>query len=175
MDICRSCVLGYTSIIYVCVGGRFFGISDKGGEIFFSVFWQIMPCIVFPDNSITRKTTFQTNIIGAYMKIMIFWKKTSTFRFGRDNCFCVITLLKKRYWKKHFGNMIYTMRGPVYHKFVDVCQCDLCKKYVQKSFLSDLWCIGTKSFNNSQTSLFMNKIFIIFLLSTWLLHIMQRK
>ena len=26
-----------------------------------------MPCIVFPDNSITRKTTFQTNIIGAHM------------------------------------------------------------------------------------------------------------
>ena len=25
-----------------------------------------MPCIVFPDNSITRKTTFQTNIIGAH-------------------------------------------------------------------------------------------------------------
>ena len=47
--------------------GRFFGISDKGGEIFFSVFSQIMPCIVFPDNSITRKITLQTNIIGAYI------------------------------------------------------------------------------------------------------------
>ena len=32
-----------------------------------------------------------------------------------------------------------------------------------------------KKLNNSETSLFMNKIFIIFLLSTWLLHIMQIK
>ena len=145
-------------------------------KYFFQYFLQIMPCIVFPDNSITRKLTLQTNIIGAYIWKLWFSKKnTSQIRFGRDNCFYVITLLEKKLLKKHFGNMIYTRRSPVYHKFVDVPQCDPCKKYVQKSFLSDLWCIGTKSFNNSQTSLFMNKIFIIFLLSTWLLHIIQIK
>ena len=120
--------------------GRFFSISDKGCEIFFSVFLQIMPCIVFPDNSITRKITLQTNIIGAYKlyENYDFLKKTSQICFGRDNCFYVITLLEKKLLKKHFGNMIYTRRSPVYHKFVDVSQCDPCKKYGQKSFLSDL-------------------------------------
>ena len=61
-------------------------------------------------------------------------------RFGWDSnlvsdgtiVFNVITLLKKKVLKKHLGNMIYTRRGPVYNKFVDVCHCDLCRKYVQK-------------------------------------------
>ena len=30
--------------------GRFFGISDKSCKIFFSEFYQIMPCIMFADN-----------------------------------------------------------------------------------------------------------------------------
>ncbi len=131
---------------------------------------------MFPDNSITRKTTLQTNIIGAYIwKLWFSGKKPSKFRFGRDNCFYVITLLKKKVLKKHWEYDLYMERSSKPYICWCTCQCDLCKKYVQKSFFSDLWCIGTKSFNNSQTSLFMSKIFIIFLLSTWLLHIMQRK
>ena len=30
--------------------GRFFGISDKSGKIFFSEFYQIIPCTMFADN-----------------------------------------------------------------------------------------------------------------------------
>ena len=40
----------------------------------------------------------------------------------------------------------------MYHTSVHVCQWDLCKKYVQKSYFSHLWCFGTKSYNNSQTN-----------------------
>ena len=42
--------------IYACFSissysvGRFFGISDKSCIIFFSEFYQIMPCIMFADN-----------------------------------------------------------------------------------------------------------------------------
>ena len=91
---------------------------------------------MLPDNSITRKITLQTNIIGALYENYHFLKKNpqNVVSDGRDNCFYVITLLEKKLLKKHFGNIIYTRRGPVYHKFVDVCQYDICKKYVKKSF-----------------------------------------
>ena len=32
------------------IKGRFFSISDKSCKIFFSEFYQIMPCIMFADN-----------------------------------------------------------------------------------------------------------------------------
>ena len=67
------------------------------------------------------------------MRIMILWKKNTKLRFGRDNCFYVITPLKTILLNHNFGDMIHTWRGPVYHKFVDVCQYHLCKKYVQRS------------------------------------------
>ena len=50
----------------------------------------------------------------------------------------------------NFGDMIHTWRGPVFHKCVDVCQYDLCKKYVQRSGLIPSEMLsGTKSFNSS--------------------------
>ena len=51
-----------------------------------------MPCIVFPDNSITRKITLQTNIIGAYENYDFIKKQLKiSFRTGQlflcDNSF----------------------------------------------------------------------------------------
>ena len=62
-----------------------------------------------------------------------FMKKNTKLRFGRDNCFYVITPLKTIWLNHNFGDMIHTWRGPVYDSAV--CQYDLCKKYVQRSGL----------------------------------------
>ena len=98
---------------------------------------------MFPDNSITRKTTLQTNIIVAYIYIIYenydFLKKNIKFSFRTGQLFLCDNSFEKKVLKKTLWEYdLYTWRGPVYHKFVDVCQCDPCKKYVQKSFLSDL-------------------------------------
>ena len=63
------------------------------------------------------------------------------------NCFRDISF--ESVLKKHFGDMFHTLRGQVYHKFVDVRQCDLCKNYVQRSWLIPFVMLFTKSFNNS--------------------------
>ena len=95
---------------------------------------------MFPDNSLTRKTTLQTNIIVAYIyeNYDFLGEKPLKISFRTGQLFLCDNFFEIKVLKKHFGNMIYTRRGPVYHKFVGVCQCDLCKKYVQKYFLSDL-------------------------------------
>ena len=103
-----------------------------------------MPCIVFPDNSITgyKKNNFANQHNWGIYENYDFLKKNLkiSFRTGQlflcDNSFGK-KLLKKTLWEYD----LYKERSSIsiqYHKFVDVCQYDLCKKYVQKSFLSDL-------------------------------------
>ena len=77
---------------------------------------------------------------------MILLKKNKKLRFGRDTCFYVITPLKTILLNHHFGDMIHTWSGPVYHTFVDVCQYDLCKKYVQRSGLIQSEMLWDKKF-----------------------------
>ena len=46
-------IRGLKQMVHICETfaiGRFFGISDKSCKIYFSEFYQIMPCIMFADN-----------------------------------------------------------------------------------------------------------------------------